>query len=264
MNKLVLYTVGLFLGASAIGAEVLDSPHYLATIQFAVNESDPRRVPEEQSRIRVYFIKTIEGWPQLKRQTIETRTVGNEVVFYLTSDSDIHVPMQEALNVFVRDMNGKLRLRGRAEVSALSEPMAGYQVEVDASRKRLEGATARSAPLLHLLKDVKRKLISFSYAIPGRCANTPVNWNFVPSPDPKIDSVREAMSEIGSITGLKLNDHNGTYYEFTGHCSGEATAQPTALPTQSIVTMPAPNLLFEQTGAGERPYVYVPLRMLNE
>src|SRR5262249_35321141 len=156
----------------------------------------------------------------LKGKTYEVRTFGNEVIFYLVSDDDMRVPMQHAVSVLVQSLNGRVRTHGRSMFyrTAFSKPLGEYQVAVDQKTRRILSVSAQSAPLRDLLKDLKGKLGTFSYLIPGDCGDKAVDWSFGETvAEPK--TLDSAMSELATVLNLKVDKRNGTYYIFSGDCS---------------------------------------------
>jgi hypothetical protein len=231
---------------------------FMSTVQFAFQENTSEMMERSRRVVKQQFAETLEGWPELAGKPYEVKTMGNEVVFYLSSDSDMQQPMQRAVSRIVERINGKVRTRGRSQFfrTALSQPVGGYlETVVNDSHTKIVSISAQSVSLRNLLKQLQAQLGSLSYMVPGECAERPVDWSFgggsagVGVSEPK--SVETVMSEIATLFGLKFEKKNGTHI-----FSGECPLRKRSLPSSEMVS----TSLEPVTAQGlVRPSVYVPV-----
>jgi hypothetical protein len=217
------------------------SSQFVSAVQFAVQDSSPELVQRSQVLVRQQFARNLELIPAFHDTPYEVRTFGNEVVFYLVTPSDVGIPMKYAVSSLIQDLTGKVRMRGRSSVylTKLAQPRSGYlETIVNDKHTHIMSILAQSVPLRDLLKQLKTQLGSFSYLIPGECAEKRVDLNFGEegsTPAPKtIDMV---LGELATLFNLKLEKKNDTMI-FSGACdSGRPTRSvlsPTELLTASL------------------------------
>lgn len=196
---------------------------FVSAVQFAVQDTSPELIQRSQVLVRQQFARNLEGIPAFQDTPYEVRTFGNEVVFYLVTPRDVGVPMRSAVSSLIQDLTGKVRMRGRSSIylTKLTQTRGGYlETIVNDKHTHIMSILAQSVPLRDLLKQLKTQLGSFSYLIPGECAEKRVDLNFGEdgsTPAPKtIDMV---LSELATLFNLKLEKKNDTMI-FSGACDG--------------------------------------------
>jgi hypothetical protein len=206
------------------------SEQFMSAVQFAFHENSPEMMERSRKVVKEQFAETLGGWPTLAGRPYEVKTIGNEVVFYLSSESDMQEPMQAAVARLVERINGKVRTRGRSQFfkTAFSQPVGGFlETIVNDNHTKIVSISAQSVSLRDLLKQLQVQLGSLSYMVSGECAERPVDWSFggVGSGIAEAKSVETVMSEIATLFNLKFEKKNGTHI-FSGECPAVKRARP--------------------------------------
>jgi hypothetical protein len=189
---------------------------------MAVHEQNPVLTERSQRVVMEQFANTFSSQPDLENRRYDVKTTGNEVVFFITTESDMRTPVQELVADVIGRLNGRVRAKGRSSFyrTALSQPFGGYlEVSVDDSHTQILSIAAQSVPLRDLLKEIKLQVGGVSYLIPGECADRMVDWSFGEGStraEPK--SVDTVMNELATLFNLKMEKKNGTYI-FGGSCT---------------------------------------------
>jgi len=248
-------TLGLNIFANSLTPET----QFLSAIQMAVYEDNPQLLERSQRVVRDQFDQRIIAYPGLENVRYDIKTSGNELVFFLTSNDDIRDPLQNAVSEIIGQLNGRVRARGRSMFykTALSQPLGGYlEVIVDDSHTKVISVSAQAVPFRDLLKELKNQLGSFSYLIPGECAERIIDWGFGElgtNIEPKtIDTV---MMELATLFNLKLDKKSGSYI-FSGQCNDIHRTHH----SRAEIFKPT----FFPINHAESPQVFVPLMPLRD
>ncbi|NDD03916.1 MAG: hypothetical protein EB078_03340, partial [Proteobacteria bacterium] len=108
MKQLLAFT-GMFLSFHVFSQV---PAHYISSIELNVREPSSELMNRSQQLVVSAFKKSIELSPHLRGKQFKTQTVGPEVIFTLTSDSDLQVPVQEILSSMVEGLNGRVLAHG--------------------------------------------------------------------------------------------------------------------------------------------------------
>jgi hypothetical protein len=216
----------LFLVSSVVAFADGTEARFVSAIQFAVQDASPELIQRSQGLVRSQFAQNLEELPAFRGMPVEVRTFGNEIVFYLVTPSDVAVPMQYAVSSAIQELTGKVRMRGRSSIylaKLAHKPAQGGYLEtvVNDKHSHIVSIRAQSVPLRDLLKQLKTQLGSFSYLIPGDCAEKRVDLNYgqdspLEKTTPK--TIEAIMSELASVFNLKLEKKNDTLI-FSGACN---------------------------------------------
>lgn len=196
------------------------SAHYISSIQLQVTEPNTDLTKRSQNLVVKAFSRSMGMVPALKETPLRTETSGPNIVFTLTSNTDLQTPVQEILAQMVEDLNGRVLARGKSSFyrAALSQPLGGYlEVVMDDSNQRIIAISAESVPLRDILNEIRNQSGSMSYLISGDCAEKLVDWSFVtvaPEQPKEIDAV---MNDLAFLFNLKCDKKNGSYI-FSGNC----------------------------------------------
>lgn len=256
-------------------AETGDNSQFVSAVQFAVHERSPELMVRSHRLVRQEFSQSLEMEPSLKGRPFEVRVNGNEVAFFVVSNSDMRAPMQVALSNMIQRLNGQVQARGRSMFyrTALSQPLGGYlESVVDDTHSSLISVVAQSVPLRDLLKQLKMQLSGLSYLMPGDCADLPVDWSFTAT-ESKPKSMDNVMEELASFFNLGLAKKNGTYI-FNGNCSQRAATPPTTISQlprsellkieSSFMPMGIPRVVGTRGNPPFARQVYLPIAPLGE
>lgn len=262
MKKFKLFIPSLLLSATAIA----DAPQaqFISSVQMAVHEKSPELTIRSQKIVVDEFGRTFAQQSALRGKRFEVKTAGNQVVVFLTTEDDMRGPMQSVVAQMVNQLNGRVYAKGRSAFykTAYTQPFGGYlEVSVDDSHTKVLSIAAQAIPLRDLLKEIKLKMGSFSYLVPGECADKELDWTFGNTEAPEGLPLDLAMSELAMVFGMKVEKRNGTYI-FSGTCQhARKTVQSAA--NQEILR----NSFFPSSAAGipiSHRQVFVPLLPLGE
>jgi len=198
----------------------MNPAQFMSAVQIAIDETTPELTQRSQRVVREQFAHALEG-SELRGRPYETRTLGNEVIFYFVTPDDMRVPIQNAVYLWMGNIDGRVRGRGRTSFyrAPLTQPLeASLETAVSDEKTKIVSITAQSAPLRDLLKQLKTQLRSFSYVIPGECADRKVDWNFATAPE-QAKPVDAFMSELAALFRLNVEKRNGTHI-LSGACQG--------------------------------------------
>lgn len=211
----------LILSTLFCGLGFSNSPaHYISSIQLQVSEPNVDLTKRSQNLVVKAFQRSLGLVPVLKDRALRTETSGPNIVFTLTSDTDLQNPVQEILAQMVEELNGRVLARGKSSFyrAALTQPLGGYlEVVMDDSNERIVAISAESVPLRDILNEIRNQTSSMSYLISGDCAEKLVDWSFVtvaPEQPKEIDAV---MNDLAFLFNLKCEKKNGSYI-FSGNC----------------------------------------------
>ena len=213
----------LLVGGAAFADRVV-SPHFVSTVQLAVQENNPVLVQRSQRLVVEQFNHTFDDWPEFQGKHYDVRMAGNEVVLYLITNDDMRAPMQHAVSAMIQNLNGRVRARGKSLYyrTSMSQPMSGYlEVAVDDTHTKIRSIAAQSVPLRDLLKEIRTQLGSLSYLIPGECADRLVDWSFGEEAPAEAKSIDSVMTELATLFSLKCEKRNGSYI-YTGECTADS------------------------------------------
>ncbi|NBX77016.1 MAG: hypothetical protein EBQ92_10715 [Proteobacteria bacterium] len=211
--------LSLFMVLSGLGFSHQNA-HYISSIQLQVTEPNTALTKRSQDLVVKAFSRSMEMVPVLKDRPLRTETSGPNIVFTLTSNTDLQTPVQEILAQMVEDLNGRVLARGKSSFyrAALSQPLGGYlEVVMDDANQRIIAISAESVPLRDILNEIRNQSGSMSYLISGDCAEKLVDWSFVtvaPEQPKEIDAV---MNDLAFLFNLKCDKKNGSYI-FSGNC----------------------------------------------
>lgn len=214
---------GYAVGNTTTVIEVDKPVQFTTTIQFAVQENSPQLTHRSQNVVIDQFSKAFGAWPQLAERPYKVKTNGTEVVFFVSTPSDLRGPMQQMMADVIQHLNGRVRAKGRSQFfkTSLEQPMGGFlEVIMTDDQKMIISLDAQSVPLRDILKEIKLQVGELSYLVPGDCARQLVDWHFGDNDsqtEPK--SVDSAMQEIGALFNLAVDKHQHTYI-FRGSCQG--------------------------------------------
>lgn len=224
----------LFLASCFSLSGLSDVPtQYISSIQLNVKEPNSALTQRSQKLVVKAFDQSMAVSPHLKGKHFKTQAVGPDIVFTLTSDSDLQAPVREILANLVEGLNGRVLAHGKSLFyrAALTQPLGGYlEVVMDDEHKKVVAISAESVPLRDVLNEIRNQSGSMSYLISGDCAEKLVDWSFGMSApqDPKdVDSV---MTELATLFNLKCEKKNGSYI-FSGHCPETKAARPSSVRT---------------------------------
>lgn len=208
------------------GLGFANSPaHYISSIQLHVVEPTNELTQRSRNLVIKSFQRSMGLVPVLKDRPLKTEMSGPDIVFTLTSGSDLQTPVQEILAQMVEDLNGRVLARGKSSFyrAALTQPLGGYlEVVMDESNQRIVAISAESVPLRDILNEIRNQSGSMSYLISGDCAEKLVDWSFVtlaPEQPKEIDAV---MNDLAFLFNLKCEKKNGSYL-FSGTCLKQPT-----------------------------------------
>jgi len=261
-QKLSLFIPTLFLSASAVA----DAPQaqFISSVQMAVHEKTPDLVVRSQKLVMDAFGRTFAQQPALRGKRFEIKTAGNQVVVFLTTEDDMRVPMQSVVARMVNQLNGRVYAKGRSAFykTEYTQPFGGYlEVSVDDSHTKVLSIAAQAVPLRDLLKEIKNQMGTFSYLVPGKCADKELDWTFGNADKPEGLPLDLAMNELATVFGMHVENRNGTYI-FSGTChQARKTAQNAA--HQELLR----NSFFPSSAAAipiSHRQVFVPLLPLGE
>lgn len=229
---------------------------FMSAVQLVIYETDPGLFERSQKITMRHLKDTFAAQAGLNGRPYEVHTRGNEVVLYLTSPEDLHLPVQQAVATMIGQLNGRVRAKGRSLYyrTSLAEPGGGLlEVVVNEDHDKVVFIAAQAVPLRDVLKEIKSQIGGISYLVPGDCADQRIDWSFgeasnaIPKP---LDAV---IGELATLFGLKLERKNGTFI-FTGNCSqSQARLRPkrqtpmefvTVLPSVHEVTGTATQVVF--------------------
>lgn len=245
---------------------------FLSAVQFSIQEPSPQLTERSQQLIRRHFAETVVVVPEMKEQTVDARVQGNELVFYMVSENDPQVAMQEMLSLLLERLNGQVRARGRLSQfrAGLSQPRGAYlETVVNDQHDAVESLKARSVPMHDLFKQLGTQIKNLSYVLPGDCADYPVTWSFKreeSGPRP----VNLVIEELASRHKLRLDRRGGTHI-LSGTCAtspdttSEQPARTQAFVPEALEPEASPDGLvavgFASTG---RQQVFVPLSPVGD
>ncbi|NBX92980.1 MAG: hypothetical protein EB120_04025 [Proteobacteria bacterium] len=243
MKQLLAFT-GMFLSFHVFSQV---PAHYISSIELNVREPSSELMNRSQQLVVSAFKKSIELSPHLRGKQFKTQTVGPEVIFTLTSDSDLQVPVQEILSSMVEGLNGRVLAHGKSLFyrAALTQPLGGYlEVVMDDSHKQILAISAESVPLRDVLNEIRNQSGSMSYLISGDCAEKLVDWSFgmvAPQEPKEIDAV---MVELATLFNLNCEKKNGSFI-FKGHC--QEPRKNLMIPPRTTRTQPSLENVFFPT-----------------
>lgn len=193
---------------------------FMSTVQLAISERDPRLLRRSQQLVLEQINAGFQAWPELRHQSYDVRTQGNEVVLYLMTNDDMRAPMQQAVSSMIQNLNGRVRARGRTLFyrTSADRPVGGYlEVVVNDIHTKVKSIAAQSVPLRDVLKELKTRLGGMSYLIPGDCADRLVDWSFAEEKAAEGKPIDAVISELATLFEMRAEKKNGTYI-FTGDC----------------------------------------------
>lgn len=242
---------------------------YMATVQFAVQESSPELSARGRKLVQEQFQQTLNSMPELSAGPFQVRSVGNEVAFYVLSDKEMNVLMHNAVPVLISRLRGKVRLRGLAslyETSLLESDRGGYlETVVSDDHSRMLSVQARQVPLRELFTQIQAQLGGLSYSIPSGCNNKMVDWNFEQPSTGELKNTSKLMRELAGIFQLTMEERDGTY-AFDGSCADQNSPNtrgqypsPEGMIKANWVPMPTANM-----NPPEVQEVYFPLVRIGQ
>jgi hypothetical protein len=263
-KQLKLFIPSLLLSA----VSVADAPQaqFISSVQMAVMEKSPDLTARSQKLVLEEFGRTFALQPAFRGKRFEMKTAGNQVAFFLTTESDMRGPMQAVVAHMVDQLNGRVYAKGRSAFykTAYAQPFGGFlEVSVDDTHTKILSIAAQSIPLRDLLKEIKSQMGSFSYLVPGECADKEVDWSLGdPEKQPDGIPMDVAMNQLATVFGMTVEKRNGTYI-FAGTCQQlHRTNLQNAARTELLRNSFFPN------GAGALPIahrqVFVPLLPIGE
>jgi hypothetical protein len=200
---------------------------FISAVQMAVQEPSPQLIERSRQLVVEQFGQRFGMEPELRGRRFEIRTSGNEVLFILNTEDDMRAPVQQVVAQMIQQLNGRVHTRGRSAFykTALTEPLGGYlEVSVDETHSKVLSIAAQSVPLRDLLKEIKAQVGSFSYLIPGECADKSVDWSFGGPDRTEGIPLEVALTELGGLFGLRVEKRNNTFI-FKGECAERAYKQ---------------------------------------
>ena len=265
MNKNVLNVMS-FLSLSAVAQtrlpfdELPDMPRprqqFLSAIQFAVQETHPQLLESSRKLVREEFARSFDVGPGLKAHHYEVRNLGNEVIFFVSSNDDLRMPMQQVVSLLIETLNGRVRGRGRSFYYETSLPQReGGFLEVVGGNSQTRQVSAQGVPLRKILQELRAQSWAgeWSYVIPGDCADQLVDWRFGSSTETEGKNSDQVMSALAEALNLNYAKRRETYV-LTGNCNELAAAR---------MRRPPPGADFLPVGFFEamapEPRVYIPL-----
>lgn len=200
---------------------------FMSAVQLVIFESNPAQLQRSQKLTLSQIKQTFHSEPALSKRTYDLQSRGNEILVLITSEEDIHQPLQHAITDMIHELNGRVRARGKSLFyrTSLSEPRGGFlEVIVNESHDKIVSVTAQSVKLRDLLRDVLYEMDGtesggVSYILPGECADKKLDYQFGNHEKGVIlsTSAEAIMGELARISGLKVEKKNGAFI-FSGHC----------------------------------------------
>src|SRR5262245_23872018 len=109
---------------------IADAPQaqFISSIQMAVHENSPQLLARSQKLVLDEFGRTFDTQPMLRGKRFELKTQGNQVVFFMTTEDDMRVPMQAAVTQLIGHLNGRVYTKGKSAFykTAFSQPFGGF------------------------------------------------------------------------------------------------------------------------------------------
>ncbi len=204
-----------FFIISWTGFAKIPNSHFTASIEFTLNDSEVKKtIIKEFSLIQKNYGDN---------NNFETISDNNMLIFFVTSENDLTLPIKKTTEILVERLNGKVQTHGKSKLFKTSfsttHPIATLEVITDDSHTSIVSLLAKSIPFRELLKEIGREINNFSYVISGLCADELTNINFHSQKKNSLDSL---MRELARLNGLSLNKSNSTYI-FSGSCKNNAT-----------------------------------------
>lgn len=151
------------------------SSHFTASIEFNVYDNQEKDIIiNEFSSIQKSMYRDIKN--------VEIISENDKLIFLISSENDLTLPVQKTTEVLIERLNGKVRTRGRSQLfksnPIKSKPLASLEVATNSSRTSITSIHAKSIPFRELLREIRREIGTFSYLIPTSCANELITFDF--------------------------------------------------------------------------------------
>jgi hypothetical protein len=193
----------LFLASigGVVWASTQSKTQFTSHVQMALYEENQRLLPRSRKLVLEEFDRAFQTIPELEGKKYEVQLQGNEVLFSMLTEKDVHTFLENAISVMVNELNRKVLSRGvyRFYKTDFDSPSLGsFVVKVHNRKKRTLFIDAQSAPIRDILSRIKTEMKNdFCYKMPTECASREVDWNFGaenPKEQPDGQNLQAAMT----------------------------------------------------------------------